>query len=31
VAQFEAMIATCRHLEREARADRLIQLTVAEK
>jgi hypothetical protein len=29
-AQFEAMIATCRDLDREARADRLIQLTVAE-
>jgi hypothetical protein len=27
-AQFEAIIATCRDLDREERADRLIQLTL---
>jgi hypothetical protein len=27
-AQFEAIIATCRGLDREARADKLIQLTL---
>ena len=30
-AQFETMIATCRELEREARADKLVQLTLNKK
>ena len=29
-AQFETMIATCRELEREAKADKLIQLTLKQ-
>ena len=29
-AQFETMIATCRGLEREAKADKLVQLTLKQ-
>jgi len=29
-AQFETMIATCRELEREKRADKLVQLTLKQ-
>jgi hypothetical protein len=30
-AQFETLIATCRDLEREKRADKLVQLTLKSK
>ena len=30
-AQFEAIIATCRGLDREERADKLVQLTLAKR
>jgi hypothetical protein len=30
-AQFEEMIATCRDLDREARADKLVRLTLVKR